>query len=109
MKDASLRPAAARAKLHIADDGLERVIPREPRELCVVERTRTTDSLLDDLHLGVGLWHDVVAERIGPRGCGPRLIISDQLRDTRVHHLRYRKPVLIVDDAVQDRPELDLH
>src|SRR5580692_642312 len=103
MKDASLRPAAARAKLHIADDGLERVIPREPRELCVVERARTTDSLLDYLHLGVGLWHDVVTERIRPGGRRARLIISDQPRDAGIHHRRYRKPVLIVDHAVQNR------
>src|SRR5258708_39470151 len=52
LKDAGFSPAAARAELHVTDDGLEGVSSGEARELCVVERARAHDGLLDDLHLG---------------------------------------------------------
>src|SRR5471030_2829946 len=57
MKDSSVRPSAAGTKLHIANNRAERVIARESRELCVVERSRAANGLLNDLHLRVRLRH----------------------------------------------------
>src|SRR6266478_4776388 len=105
LEDARLGPAAALAKLHIAQNRLEGVAACELRKLLIVERPRSGDCLFENLHLSVGLRSHVIPERICAGSFSLRLICRNHFCDTRKHHLRHGQPVLVVDDAVQKRAQ----
>src|SRR3984893_730527 len=108
LKDTRLGPTAAGSKLQVAQNRLKCVIARELRDLRIVQGAGCRDRLLDDLHLSVSLRRHIVAKRVCAFGGRARLVLRNHLADTRVHHLRDRQPVLVIDQTVQERAEFRL-
>src|SRR5262245_32319774 len=101
----SSRPLALGAELHIADHGLERGLAHVVGEHVVLGALGRLDRLTENLQIGVGPHRHVIAERIDALGRGARLILLEQLHRSRELQRRGRDPGLVIDDAVQQRPE----
>src|ERR1039458_5432297 len=74
-QDTWLRPFSPGAKLDIADDGLETRAADIVGELLIVSRADRLDRRLENLHLGIGKWRNVIAKWINTGLCSSFAIL----------------------------------
>ena len=91
------------------DDGLVLVLPQILREALLVERLGRVDRRLDHLPRGVTVRRQIIAERVDLRFDGALGIDLEKLLGAGVIHARFRQPGVVVDDAVEQRPQIPHH
>src|SRR5947209_15402488 len=77
-QNARLRPFAVTAELDLADDRIELVRPNMIGELRIVEGTNRLHRRLQNLHLGIGVYRNIEAERIDARRDGALAILLQE-------------------------------
>src|SRR5262245_11699751 len=108
LQHARLRPFTLGAERHVADHGLEGVGAEVVAELGIIQALSGLDGLLQHLQLGISPWRHVVAERIDAFRRRLGLVALDEVGHAGEIHLRHRQPEIVVDESVQQRPELGL-
>src|SRR6266567_4932119 len=109
LQDPRLRPLAVLAEADLADDRVEWVAADVVGELCLVEALRYLDRFPQNLKVGIGEGRQVPPQRVDPFARRLGLVGFEELRDARKLHGRRWDPKVVVDDAVELRPELLLH